>query len=195
MSEIMRFNPQIVRTPISCEAEAAMEFEFDGEYVEYKAHEAAIKRLGGERDEALKQVESLKSDNRTQKMSIRETHEYHEMFCDEAGIPKCDLHDSWCYPHVYAWILERVKGCATLDADLLAERKRVEELDWKLISSDSMPKVGDELLRLYESLWPELTTVVEVDSCENYLLHGWNHYRPINLPRAAKELNAPQEKP
>lgn len=68
-----------------------------------------------------------------------------------------------------------------------AEVKRLrEQVDWKPITPDSLPKVGDEI-----GIFGEKESFIHL--CQNeytfdvWCIKAWTHYRPINAPAEPRE--------
>jgi hypothetical protein len=58
--------------------------------------------------ELKKEIHRLKDEIKMLNMCFRDDRDWYEYFCIESGIPKCEKHDSYCKPHVYAWIREKI---------------------------------------------------------------------------------------
>lgn len=64
---------------------------------------------------------------------------------------------------------------------------QVQELQWKPITPESVPKVGDELLGKHEQLMkmPEGYAPI-IPMIEDFTFAGWTHYRPITPPAPSR---------
>ena len=90
---------------------------------------------------------------------------------------------------------ERLQQIATLEPDgteaplsRLAWEMATELLAsrWKPITDDSLPKVGDEVLRTASWGFHVDSVIRDVRKASNWNHYGWTHYRPIFAPEASK---------
>jgi hypothetical protein len=77
--------------------------------------------------------------------------------------------------------------CSVHAPQLRKAQERIKDLEWKPITPDSLPKVGDEAMNpttgeviASPSFYDDLNYELWIDC-------GWTHYRPINPPERTKE--------
>jgi len=77
--------------------------------------------------------------------------------------------------------LTKDERVAALEAQLAEANRKLEALDWKPITPENLPKVGDEVWQQGHDTYVVLDKN-QMRSANDYGVWGWTHFRPINPP-------------